>query len=174
MANLMEDDMAMASKLSMHVVNIRKQVCDVLHGFLSFVMKYEKNKTHNMLFLMLNPIFKSFRLVFSFIGWKQVISMVETYDKQYLFSISLKCHHVFHLVLEFETVVDWLNDDFCFGIFEMIVGIGELAKELVNMALQMFWKYYIDAKDIKCPLEWWGKHESLFPINIFDVIIQKN
>jgi hypothetical protein len=64
--------------------------------------------------------------------------MVETYDRQYLFSISLKCHHVLHLVLEFEIVVDWLNDDSCFGIFEMIVGIGELAKELVNMGLQMF------------------------------------
>jgi len=25
----------------------------------------------------------------------------------------------------------------------------------------------IDAKDIKCPLEWWGKHESLFSIVVF-------
>jgi hypothetical protein len=55
--NLVEDDMAMASKLFMHVVNIRKQICDVLDGFLSFVMKYEEKKTHNMLFLMLHLIF---------------------------------------------------------------------------------------------------------------------
>jgi hypothetical protein len=25
----------------------------------------------------------------------------------------------------------------------------------------------VDVKDIKCPLEWWGKHESLFPTITF-------
>jgi hypothetical protein len=60
---------------------------------------------------------------------------VKIYEKQYLFSISFKCHHVLHLVLEFEIVVDWLNDDFCFDIFEMIVRIGELTKELLNKGL---------------------------------------
>ncbi len=25
----------------------------------------------------------------------------------------------------------------------------------------------MDVKDIKCPLEWWGKHESLFPTITF-------
>ncbi len=45
----------------------------------------------------------------------------------------LKCHHVFHLVLEFETMANQLNDeDFCFDIFEMTIGTSELAKELVN------------------------------------------
>jgi len=34
MANLMEDDMSMALKVSMFVSNVRKQVCDVLNGFL--------------------------------------------------------------------------------------------------------------------------------------------
>jgi hypothetical protein len=35
-------------------------------------------------------------------------------------------------------VVDWLNDDSCFDIFEMIVKNGDLAKELEYMGLQMF------------------------------------
>jgi hypothetical protein len=59
-ANLMEDDMVIS--------NIKKQVCDVLDGFLSFLTKYKKKKTHNMLSLMLNPKFKAFKLVHSFIG----------------------------------------------------------------------------------------------------------
>jgi hypothetical protein len=31
----------------------------------------------------------------------------------------------------------------------------------------MFKKYQVDAKDIKWPLEWWEKHESLPPIIAF-------
>jgi hypothetical protein len=34
MANLMEDDMSMALEVFMFVSNVRKQVCDVLNGFL--------------------------------------------------------------------------------------------------------------------------------------------
>ncbi len=33
--------------------------------------------------------------------------------------------------------------------------------------LQMFIRFQVDVKDIKCPLEWWAKHESLFPIVAF-------
>jgi len=68
-ANLMGDDMI--------VLNIKKQVCDVLNGFLSFLTKYKKKKTHNMLSLMLNPKFKAFKLVYSFIGLKQINAMVK-------------------------------------------------------------------------------------------------
>jgi hypothetical protein len=54
--------------------------------------------------------------------------MVEVYDGQSLFSMLLKCHHVLHHVLEYETMVDYLNDkDLCFDIFEMLVVISELA-----------------------------------------------
>ncbi len=40
--NLMKDNMAMALELSIVALNIMKQVCHVLDGFLSFLMKYEK------------------------------------------------------------------------------------------------------------------------------------
>jgi DNA-binding Xre family transcriptional regulator len=43
--NLMEDNMAMALESSIVALNIMKQVCDVLDGFLSFLMKYEKKNT---------------------------------------------------------------------------------------------------------------------------------
>jgi hypothetical protein len=68
-ANLMEDDMV--------VSNIKKQVCDVLDGFLSLLTKYIKKKPHNKLFLMLNPKFKAFKLVHSFIDLKQTNAMVK-------------------------------------------------------------------------------------------------
>jgi hypothetical protein len=35
-------------------------------------------------------------------------------------------------MLEFEIVVDWINnEDSCFDIFEIVVGTSELVKELV-------------------------------------------
>jgi hypothetical protein len=92
-----------------------------------------------MLFLMLDSRFRSFRLVFSFIGKKQVVSTVEEYDRWPLFLTMLKCHDVFHHVLEFEIVVDQLNDeDFCFDIFEMTIRTTKLIKELMNKELSMF------------------------------------
>ncbi len=56
MTNLLEDDMVVILELSMFVFNIRKQTCDVLDGFFSFLTKHEK-KTHGMLSLMLDPKF---------------------------------------------------------------------------------------------------------------------
>jgi hypothetical protein len=36
-------------------------------------------------------------------------------------------------------------------------------KELVNQYLLIFPKYQMDGKKIKCPLEWWRKHEAMVP-----------
>jgi hypothetical protein len=46
-------------------------------------------------------------------------------------------------------------------------GTSELSKEVVNKELLMFRRFQVDVKNIKCPLEWWAKHESLFPIVAF-------
>ncbi len=48
MTNLMEDDIVVGLELSMLTFNIRKQLCDVLNGFISFLTKYIK-KTPNMI-----------------------------------------------------------------------------------------------------------------------------
>jgi hypothetical protein len=49
--------------------------------FFSCFKKYEGNKTHNMLSLMLDLRFKSLRLVSYFIGQNEVVSIVEEYDQ---------------------------------------------------------------------------------------------
>lgn len=77
----MKDDMVVALGLSVLASNMKKKICDVLDGFFFILTKYDKKKTHKMLFLMLDSRFKSFRLVSSFIGKKQVVSMVEEYDR---------------------------------------------------------------------------------------------
>ncbi len=73
MADLMEDYMVVALELSMLTSNIKRQVWDILDEFLSFLLKCEEKKAHNMLSLMLDAIFKSFRFVFSFINQEQVV-----------------------------------------------------------------------------------------------------
>jgi hypothetical protein len=50
-----------------------------------------------MLSLMLNPRFKSLRLVSSFIGWKQVVSIVEEYDQWSFFPMLLNATTSFTL-----------------------------------------------------------------------------
>jgi len=84
-------------ELSLLTFNIRREICGVLDGFLSFLKKlYEKNKAHNMSF-MLDPKFKSLRLV-SFVIGQEHVSIVEKYDKLSLFPMLLKCYHIIHLM----------------------------------------------------------------------------
>jgi hypothetical protein len=37
----------------------------------------------------------------------------------------------------------------------MVTSTNELTKELVNKKLMIFCKFQANAKNIKCPLEWW-------------------
>jgi hypothetical protein len=46
-------------------------------------------------------------------------------------------------------------------------GMSEVSEEVVNKELLMFRRFQVDVKDIKCPLEWWAKHEFLFLIVAF-------
>jgi hypothetical protein len=108
-----------------------------------------------MLFSMLDPRFKNCWLVSSFISRKQDVCIVEYYDRQSLFSMLLKCHHM----TKYEYMANQLNDeDSNLDILKMIARTSGPTKEL-----QMFKRYQVDA----CFLEWWGKHESLFLIDVF-------
>jgi uncharacterized protein YktA (UPF0223 family) len=95
----MEEDSNVAFELICFACNIIKEVRIVLNFFLSFVKRYEK-KTHNMLSFMLDPKFKSFHLMFSFIGCEQGVAIVEEYDEGFLYPTLLKCYHHLHLVIK--------------------------------------------------------------------------
>jgi len=55
------------------------------------------------------------------------------------------------------------------NIFEMFVRTIESTKEVVNKELLMDRRFQMVVKDIKCLLEWWAKHEFLFPTVAFIV-----
>jgi hypothetical protein len=64
---IMGEDSSVAPTFICLACNIRKEICRVLDSFLSFLKKFDERKAHNMLVLMLDPRFKSLRLMFFFI-----------------------------------------------------------------------------------------------------------
>jgi len=80
---LMKKDFGVALELICLAFNIRKEVCGILDSFLYFLKKFDERKAHNMLVLMLDPRFKSLRLVSSFIGRDQGVAIV-----------MIQCHYI--------------------------------------------------------------------------------
>jgi hypothetical protein len=56
-----------------------------------------------------------------------------------------------------------VEKDMSLDIFKMNASTSELTRELVDRELLIFKHYQVNVKDIKCPLQWWEKHESMFP-----------
>jgi hypothetical protein len=136
----------------------------VLETFLSFLKKFEEKKAHHMLSLMLDPRFKSLCLVSSFIGREQGVAIVEKCDSKSLYPMLLKCHHHLHPLAKSKSVFtnNGVYEDCNLDIFEQIANTNEPTKELVNTELLIFKRYQVDVNKIKCPLQWWQKHESMF------------
>ncbi len=90
------------------------------------------------------------------------MSIAKKYNRKSLFPMFLKSYHHLHPLFEVQSPfvhrIDEVNN---FNIFEMVVNTNDLTKELVNRKLLIFLKYLLDAKDIKCPLKWWKKHETM-------------
>jgi hypothetical protein len=114
---------------------------------------------------MLDPKFKSFFLMSSFIGREQCVAIVKEYGKKSLYPMLLKCHHHLHLLVEIESSFANISvdEDCSLDMFEQIVNTTEPTKELVNRELLIFKEYQVHVKEIKCPLQWWQKQESMFP-----------
>jgi hypothetical protein len=102
----MEKGPSMALNLICLASNIKKKVCGVLNSFLSFLKKFDERKhIIYMLALMLDPRFKSFHLVLSFIGRDQGVAIVEQYDTMSLYLMLMKCYYHLHPLIEFCSVV---------------------------------------------------------------------
>jgi hypothetical protein len=68
-------------------------------------------------------------------------------------------------LVEFErgVVNQKVEKDKSLDIFEMTINTSEPTTKLVNKELLIFRCYQVDVKNIECPLQWWEKHESMFP-----------
>jgi hypothetical protein len=97
---LMEEDSSVELELICFASNIKKDVCEVLNSFFSFLKKIVEIKTCNMLALTLDPRFKSLCLVSSFIGCDQAASIVQQYDTMSLYPMFMKCYYHLHPSIE--------------------------------------------------------------------------
>ncbi len=174
--SLIEDDSIIFDELSLLASNIKREVMNVLDSFISFLKKYENKKVQNMISLMLDPRFKSFRIISSFVKKEQGVALVKEYDRKSLYPMLVKCHEHLHPMVRLDTNCidqDIFEHDCNLAIFEQIASISELAEKLVKKKLLVFKRYQLNVKDIKCPLQWWQKHEAMldFYLNIFWVLL---
>jgi hypothetical protein len=82
---LMKEDSNVALEFICLTSNIRKEVCEGLDSFLSFLKKFDERKTHNMLALLLNSRFKNLCFVSTFIGHDQGVTFVGNV---------IQCHYI--------------------------------------------------------------------------------
>jgi hypothetical protein len=141
--NFMEGDGNVIYELSCLASSIKKEVVQVLDSFISFLKKHEKKKSHNMFYLMLDPKFKIFHLVFSFSDHEQGKAIVEKYEKIFVSNFVLKCYYHLHLLIEFErgVVNQTIENDNNLDIFEMTTNTSEPTTKLINKKLLIFMHY---------------------------------
>jgi hypothetical protein len=150
--SLMEDDSIIYDELSLLTFNIRREVINVLDSFLSFFKKYENKKVHNMIYLMLDPRFKSLCIISSFVGREQGVVLVEEYDRKSLYPMLVKCHEHLHPLVRLDRNCadeSIFEHDYNLDIFEQTTSTNEPIKKLVKRVLLVFKRYQLDVKDIK-------------------------
>jgi hypothetical protein len=59
-------------------------------------------KTHNMIFSTLDPRFKKFHIISSFVGREQGVVIVEEYDRNILYPMLVKCHEHLHSLVRLD------------------------------------------------------------------------
>ncbi len=74
----------------------------------------------------------------------------------------LNYYHHLHPLFEMLLLTKVLMKNTIQNVFEMTTNTNEPTKEVVNLELLILQRFQMDAKNIKCPSEWWENHESMF------------
>jgi hypothetical protein len=118
-----------------------------------------------MLALKLEFKFKSLGLIYYFINHEQYGVAIARNMIRNLVSYALEILLAFASIIwgwKFFWLENWSRQQLNF--FEMVVSTNsDHTMKLVNWELLIFCKYHMNAKGIKCLLEWWKKHETMFP-----------
>ncbi len=56
---LIDDDASLKTELGTFAMKMKKEVCEVIDYYFSFLIKYDEKRVHNLLSLMLDLKFKS-------------------------------------------------------------------------------------------------------------------
>jgi hypothetical protein len=115
---------------------------------------------------MLDLMFKNLHFVSSYVGKNQGVFIVEWYDRRTLYPMLIKSYNHLHLVGDVDSTFtnQDVDKDYGLNIFQMTSNNIEIVKEIITRELLDFKRFHVDMKDIKNHVQWWGKHESKFPI----------
>jgi hypothetical protein len=79
----MEEDVVIAIELNLLILNIKREVCNVLDVFFFFLKKFDERKVHNMLELILNSRYKNLIIVYTCVG--KVLGVVRNMTRKPFF-----------------------------------------------------------------------------------------
>jgi hypothetical protein len=90
----------------------------------------KQEKFTNMLYLMLDPRFRSLHLIFSFVGLEECVSIRDEYDRKTLYPMLLKCYHHLHSMTKFVGCVNQtIHEDYSLDIFQHTTSTSQSTKK---------------------------------------------
>jgi hypothetical protein len=143
------------------MLQMKQQILEVLLPFISFLYIFERRKGHNMLALVLDPRFKSMRLVTMFMGHEDVTFVIVEYDEKLLIFLLMEIIK-FLMFGKVEIIFDFHSEVNFEGILHITSLIVETYKDIVSKELVGFQQFPLDVKGYKCALSWWHKEEHKF------------
>ncbi len=114
-----------------------------------------------MLALMLDPRFKSMKLVTMFMGHENVAFEIVKYDEKLLMLLLIEGNK-FLMFSKVEVIFDLHSKVNSKGLFHITSSIVETYKDIVSKELVGFQQFPLDVKGYKCALSWWHKKEHKF------------
>ncbi len=131
--------------------HMKCQVLEVLKPFLSILHTFEK-KGHNMLTLMLDPIYKSMHLVMIYVGLNNVTTQIVEYDHELLLPLLMEVYKLSMLVIveELDASSQGLGMKVCFAPQTKLHTLwGALLEESYTFTIHL-----VDGDSCKYALTW--------------------
>jgi hypothetical protein len=119
---------------------------------------------------MLDPHFKSFDVMKTFVGQEKVIHMVVDYDSKTLLLLLVVAFQFFNLNSDGLTKTSLVDGDKD-SIFRAVTSNEVTLHGLLINELNLFHHLHVKLEDSMMPLTWWKIHETRFS-NVFFVVQQ--
>jgi hypothetical protein len=134
---------------------MRIEVVKVIKYFLLFLQAYDLHQVHNMLVLMLDPRFKSLRVVENYVGRGTCICLDAEYDDNAIIPLRMTMFEVLHLIVQACVVEvvgfgDFIEEDS--NIFGVGTSMEESSCAFLVGELSLFKKLYVSLATCVDPL----------------------
>jgi hypothetical protein len=145
---------------------MQTKIIKVIKPFWQFLEVYDPHQVHNMLSIMLDPRFKSLRVVKNYVGCEDYIHLGSKYDANAIILLLIMVFEILNptiskcitIVAGFGYFIEKDNNIFGVGTF-----IEEFSHALLVGKLSLVIRLFITFVVCANPLVWSQIHESQFP-----------